>query len=179
MDDIIVIDDCISKNYQDFVEKELFAEKVPWVFLKDVTYDVDTTKYHHGVHGFQHSVFTGDEGVVSSAHWFLYPILLEACAKEGREVSQLFRIRVGLYVNSGTSDYNNVHTDSDFHHWVGLYYINDADGDTVFFENDRATERHRIAPKKGSFVLFDGSIPHASSNPVKQQYRTTVNFNFV
>ena len=57
-----------------------------------------------------------------------------------------------------------------------LYYINDADGDTFFFDSDGMII-HRETPERGKMVIFDGSIFHASSSPSKN-IRMTLNINY-
>lgn len=65
-----------------------------------------------------------------------------------------------------------------------LYYVNDADGDTVIF-NKRWTGEdpgkleisYRVSPKAGSAVLFDSNIYHASSSPTTG-IRSVINFIF-
>ena len=51
--------------------------------------------------------------------------------------------------------HNNMHTDMKCPHTVCLYYVNDADGDTFFFDKNREIV-DRVTPKKGSMVVFDG-----------------------
>ena len=56
-----------------------------------------------------------------------------------------------------------------------IYYINDSDGDTIFF-NDKLKEIKRVNPKKGRAVIFDSQILHCGCNPIKQQQRGVINF---
>ena len=56
--------------------------------------------------------------------------------------------------------------------------MNDSDGDTILFKDDKKTEIKRITPKKGRIVFFDGLIPHCSSPPTKN-HRAIVNINFI
>jgi len=70
------------------------------------------------------------------------------------------------------------HHDQSSPHLVCLYYINDSDGDTILFEDDKKTEIQRVSPKKGRLVCFDGSIPHCGSTS-KTNTRATLNFNFL
>ena len=71
---------------------------------------------------------------------------------------------------------HNFHIDQQFPHIVALYYVNDADGDTFFFDN-HGQEIHRETPERGKMVIFDGSTYHSSSPPSKN-VRMTLNINY-
>jgi len=74
---------------------------------------------------------------------------------------------------------HNFHIDQQFPHIVALYYINDADGDTIFCdEHDHSKIIHRETPKRGKCVIFEGlHAYHASSSPTKN-IRMTLNINY-
>ena len=172
---ILVVDDFITDQTQNFICQQLQAEAVPWCFLPDVTH---SDKEKRNV-GFAHTPFK-DGSVQSTAYWFLYPILLAACDKNNIIVKQLLRIRIGLYVNKSSSTTHQRHVDNPMPHLVGLYYVDDSDGDTVFYKDGVSDEElMRCTPKKGRMVLFDGAIYHASTSPVEKTHRMTVNFNFL
>ena len=66
---------------------------------------------------------------------------------------------------------------------IFLYYASDSDGDTVFFEEKHIdavnpTVTHRIPHKKGTALLFDNTILHASASPRVSEYRVNINFVF-
>jgi hypothetical protein len=170
---ILVIENCISPQFMDFVDRELQATTLQWQYQENVTGDTLANSNP----GFASSVFQNGTPV-NMAYWFLYPLLLEAAGRHNLFVEQLLRIRVGAYVNRNTQQHNNVHIDSSDPHIVGLYYPHDSDGDTVFFTAmDGKEELLRVSPKRGSMVFFDGNIPHASSNPTERAIRLTVNYN--
>ena len=62
-------------------------------------------------------------------------------------------------------------------HKVLLYYINDSDGPTYFF-NDLYEITDSIQPKQGVGVFFDGSQIRAASNPVFNPFRFVLNIDF-
>ena len=60
---------------------------------------------------------------------------------------------------------------------TALYYVNDSDGDTVFFD-DTYNIVQRIKPEKGKGVIFDNLIYHASTCPQVHNTRMVINFNY-
>lgn len=44
--------------------------------------------------------------------------------------------------------------------WTFVYYVNDADGDTVFFSDEGKTEMKRTKYKKGNAILFPAHYWH-------------------
>ena len=60
------------------------------------------------------------------------------------------------------------HIDIEVEHMVVIYFINDADGDTVFFES--------VEPRKGRAIIFDGKIKHGGGIP-KNGPRCIANFD--
>ena len=62
-------------------------------------------------------------------------------------------------------------------HKVLLYYINDSDGPTYFF-NESYDIANSINPRQGVGVIFDGDQIHAASNPVFNPFRFVLNINF-
>ena len=75
--------------------------------------------------------------------------------------------------------HNTPHIDytEDVPHYVLLYYLNESDGDTFFFNKDHSVMK-RIAPEPNKLVFFNGSIEHASSHPSNHKYRIAMNTDF-
>lgn len=88
-----------------------------------------------------------------------------------------------------------VHVDQLEPHYSIIYYVNDTDGDTIFYDNTLGgdyskwteilginkdlsifSEIKRVPPKKGRIVIFDGKIFHRSSYPISKD-RYIINFN--
>ena len=180
-----VINNVISKKYQDQIEKMMLSLDFDWHFLDDVTYalngendDPKRVEFPDakGSPGFAHMFYHKPDGVdIMSKHYlFVLPLLLSFVEEDNFE---LIRIKGGLLLPTGIG-YNMPHIDLDAPHKVGLYYVNESDGDTVFFNKDNQVEK-RVQPKKGSVVIFDGSTYHASSCPLYHNKRVVINFNYV
>lgn len=189
MSDLIIIDDCIPKTMQEIIKDEVFSLQFPWVLLDNITDSTDKSGSLY--YGLNHTFLAGDKKVLQPIFPYLLPIVVSAVDKlnlkyvyEKLEAGRLF-----LQLPSGESKQNNPHIDSTKPHWVFLYYVNDSDGDTVFFKRKSPWETDlsygevdfeidkTFSPKQGTLVIFDGSTYHASSSPTKNK-RCVVNFNY-
>lgn len=173
---IKVIENCVSQQYVDFINKELDPTNIPWTYIDNVAYTTEQMKLQMGIFNLVYY----DNKILSNSYWYLYPLLLETANKAGFFIEQLIRIRIGGYLNVNTINNRHlIHTDFDGPHITALYYPHDTDGDTVFYDSYEGTnEIYRISPKRGTIVFFDGSIPHASTSPIEHNIRITLNFNF-
>lgn len=98
---------------------------------------------------------------------------------ENYDIKNIIRSKANLQTqtkNTSVNQLNPPHTDMDFPHYVMLYYVNDCDGDTFFFDRDGNLLK-RVSPKKGRLVYFNGEIYHAGSNPIKSKDRIVININ--
>ena len=59
-----------------------------------------------------------------------------------------------------------------------IFYVNDTDGDTIIYGQDRLEIKERVSPKANRLVIFDGDILHTGSSPTKHKTRILINSNF-
>lgn len=123
----------------------------------------------------------------TSAYEYFLKVFEHFALKHGIEYSQILRAKLNWLPRSfSVAGYHTPHVDYDSDHRVFLYYINDSDGDTVFF-NERLsdqvptlfTEDIRVNPVAGRAVVFDGDIYHASSSPIHSEFRCILNIDFL
>lgn len=87
--------------------------------------------------------------------------------------------------------------------WNGLYYVNDNDGNTNFFDLNGDIDinvfgdisqlearkqyyekfgelkiKKSVKAKKGRFVVFRGDVLHAGANPINNKERIVINYNY-
>jgi hypothetical protein len=75
--------------------------------------------------------------------------------------------------------YHTPHIDNGFENQVtAIYYVNDSDGDTFFFD-DSGKITKRVTPKKGTLVMWKGKVFHAKSSPIKTTSRVVININLL
>ncbi len=194
-DKIVVIDDFVAPAYQDELERVITSNEFPMYM------NMQTCLYNESVPAYQQMVdrHTREsphlvhvlvrEGEVSSDFWPLVaPFLYHAMNTFDKKLT-LERIKVNLGLgNLGFLDteYHPPHKDTDIEGaYVGVYYVNDSDGDTVFFEEpDKNITTgefkviKRATPKKGRFVLFPATLLHAGRPPIRFTTRYLINFIF-
>ena len=88
------------------------------------------------------------------------------------------RLRWGMTTTLNKIHKHNPHIDMPIPHKVILFYLNDSDGDTNFYNKEHKII-DSVTPKENRAVLFDGSILHSSSKPIKFARRIVLNINLV
>ena len=195
----------ISKELADLLEKELYSQKVNWTYYPDtVAYYENTTeenqKYIDNInveHGpikdsqrFSHSVYNLKqakypfEALLSSLDsplrqdFKFFPIFIneiqDTFFPHGYEIT---RCAVNRQLISPTRYLNGIHPDAECEKtFTVLYYVNDSDGDTLFFNKDNLVKS--VAPVKGTGVIFPSTMWHAGACPTKSNTRTVINILF-
>jgi hypothetical protein len=190
---LVQLDDVIPKAYQDQLEAETSA--LGWYFHKETARPGLSFSQSYG--GFFHMAYDAapPSPVASAINALLVPLLFVSLDKAKLKLNDLIRVRLGMFPRTLLDvPYHNPHVDFYEPHLVGLYYVNDSDGDTAVFKETsdsvsleqsvkyanegRFTELARISPKKGRMVFFDGKHYHASMHPLEHPQRIVVTFNF-
>ena len=199
--DVIEFDDVITKLYQDQIEAETTSPRMAWFFRLEPGRSGAlgaANAAEAGYSGFSNTVFHADEAGAppSTMTALLLPLLLTFCDRAKRPFTRLLRIRLGLYPRMMIeSAYHHPHVDFYQPHYNALYYVNDADGDTVIFNEtfedvsqamlpaytneQRFTVAKRVSPKKGRMIGFDGKRYHASMHPMQASHRIVIAFSFL
>jgi hypothetical protein len=190
---LVQIEDVIPKAYQDQLEAETSA--LGWFFHQETARPGLSFSNSYG--GFFHMAFdiASPAPVASNINALLVPLLFVSLDKANLKLNDLIRVRLGMFPKTMLDvPYHNPHVDFYEPHLVGLYYVNDADGDSVVFNETfeqvsleqsasyanqgKFTELARISPKKGRMVFFDGKHYHASMHPKTHAQRIVVTFDF-
>ena len=99
---------------------------------------------------------------------------------EQNHVPSNFRVRrlmINMQTIRPTWSMNAPHPD--FHNKdmiTVLYYVNDSDGDTFFFEGPECV--NRVSPVKGTAAVYPSNMVHAGSTPTKTETRVVINMCF-
>lgn len=87
------------------------------------------------------------------------------------------RILINLQTIRPVYQLNAIHPDFSRDDFITiLYYVNNSDGDTYFFEGSECV--HQVSPVKGTAAKYPSTMLHAGSTPVKTETRIVINFVF-
>lgn len=187
----LVIDDLLPEEVANEIEDILFNE-LNWKFIKDITYDgmeQNTPAFCH--------VFSNVDWVGYNCSYLktVQPIIDYGTKAVNFNPKLLLKSRTFLqlplhekYTNTWL---DRLHTDQPFPHLVLLYYVIDAEGDTILVNKtleekntmsslsaDDYEEICRVTPKKNRLVIFDGRYYHTAYQP-KNGLRCIINFNLL
>lgn len=184
-----IFDNVIDIDLQNDLESFMIGDSFPWFFSQAGFYNISTfvsedtkdiidkSKSIHEYFVLSHMTYDYERGITST---FNEPceFILKSVVKTRYE---LLRIKCNLsprVESFKTNEHNIPHTDFQIDNSkTMLYYANDSDGDTFFFDNGGNVIK-TVSPKKGRAVIFDSNILHAGSHPAKSEKRITINYNF-
>jgi hypothetical protein len=183
--EIIVIDDVFGPQVQDTLESWLLAGDSDWYFSKDIAFadDVVDRGNYKSKFGFSKTFFSVANSTKTPLFDTIFPLLLQSCDKINFLVEQVLFSRSFLTIplpECTPGEMDNIHVDLIHPHLVSLYYVNDSDGDTVFFDQclDDYLDRPDIAqalenidyssPGKGAIEVADSMIDKSNFTILKR-----------
>lgn len=186
----MIIDNCLPEVvFNELVDQVTNWDYTSWYYAQNTAYNlVDRDLLFHS--SLAHtSVREGkDNSRLSSVSREAVNIIL---FQAGENLESIYRIRFGLITCTSETIIHDSHVDyGDFKHRTGLLYLNDSDGDTIFYNKfhkpgqpaikcDNEDIIQRVEPKRNRVTLFDGWQYHSSSTPTKNSYRLVMNFNYI
>ena len=143
-----------------------------WYFNSNISYtNQDRNKLQE--FGFTHTFWDSNGIRNTNVALFWKPGLLQIM--DAINSSIIIRSRADMTTNVPKSFFHDPHVDYCFPHLSVVYYVNDSDGDTFFFDDENKLIK-RVSPRDGRAVMFDSNISHAGSNPIHRNIRMVVNF---
>ena len=179
-----VIDNFIKPHIQDSLEQLFLSESFPYFYNKEPieldgsnNYFVD--KDTLDVPQFGH-MFIAD-GQINSQHYGHISPISNKLVDTIDTPCHILRCKLNMNVIDSrfAYKYHTPHIDNAFEEQItAIYYVNDSDGDTFFFDKEeKITER--FTPKKGRLIWWKGRYFHAKSSPTKSINRLVLNFNLL
>jgi hypothetical protein len=187
----IILDDFIEKKLQNQIEDAMFD--CNWSFKIDNTYDYNASlmgmKYRKFLNPFEYDI---SPSIITNLQTnqkifkLFFPIIEKTCNHINFNLEQISRCIAeiqGVQVIRKQNKVCNIHINQKTPHLVLLYYVNDADGETLLFDktiNDIEDDDinmiyidekyefnavNKVMPKRGRILLFDGRTYHSASSP--------------
>lgn len=190
----VQVENFLPNSYQKVLFDLVTQNSFPWYYHESISGidNLDQFSQDNLQYGFAHIAYSNDEAYEFSKTF--YPMIFFIEEKFNIPVEKLLRIRLGL--NLRKTDKNVVHgphVDYQVPHKTLLYYVNDSDGDTIFYDkffeiNDMSKNsvdfsemkiEKTVSPKQNRAIVFDGLQYHSSSSPSKYVKRIAININFI
>ena len=191
---VFVVDDILAKEQQETLKKILLSSHFPWHFIPDVTGEHSKD----GRPAFNNYLIDGEKVNVGGKPLSLLQQLINNSLSElGKKLNvkanyELFRMRTFIQMplaNLSGSRRDAHHVDYyNERHLSILYYVFDADGDTIIYENMYHPDnpgvpdikdlkvKKKVTPKQGRVIIFDGYHWHTGTQPQKGM-RCVINSN--
>lgn len=187
---ITIVDDFIHPEYQDYLEKFMLSNSFPWyVNCSTVKEDSETVypdkKAVDSYYLFHTFISMGE--LNSNFYNYIAPIAFHLTAKTGLKTDNPLNIRANLSTQDNNFvkgfNYRPPHVDvAEDNYITAIYYVNDSDGDTIFFkapvDGQPLEIDQKVSPKKGRMVFFDSKTYHSGEPPIKNDKRCLINYNF-
>ena len=178
-----IIDNFLEPYYFDYLSDCVNNQSFQWKYQKNVsTFSQGDDGWLHGLsHGLYDPQYGMDFQTEKSEIWI--PVILKIEQDLIGSKASLLRARLDMTVKSPPGTIHTPHQDLKQPHWTTIFYLNDADGDTVIYNeterSDNYTIKDIITPKKNRIICFDGSHFHTGHSPSKCSNRILMNSNFI
>lgn len=183
-----IFDDIIPVWYQNALEDTFLGGNVPWKFLErinenDIPMNIQGAEISNNLSALSHLMFFNGRPTSEYYHLVL-PLMYSIEQMTGRMPREILKIKSGMVFSNSRELIGTPHADTDIPHNTFLYYVNDSDGDTYFFDRfigddiDGMKVVNRVSPKRGRAVIFDGQQYHSTGYPVYTRQRAFINVNY-
>ena len=175
------IENLLGPNHYGFVSSKIDSPSTKWYYAETTANYFDKKEPYHS--SFGHLIYKKDQGALSELFDLTMPILTTALDKQQKSLKDLIRIRLGLITRVPHEVIHAPHKDHNGPHTTALYYLNDADGDTVVYNetemSDSYTVKEKLTPKANTWHQFDGNHYHSSAAPINTEKRIVITYNFI
>jgi hypothetical protein len=185
----IILDDLIEDELQNQIEDSMFDCR--WEFMMDNCFGSKTSEctYRKFLSPFNYDIspaFISNFLIYKNNEQYkkILPLIKKSTNKIKFNIEKIERCYGAIHaITRDTSKIDNIHINRQVPHLVMLYYVNDSDGDTILYDKVlgdippkfnlypddyfKFNIVHRINPKRGRLLFFDGRVYHASSSPTK------------
>ena len=186
---ISIIKNCISVKEQNLIENYVSNSNFYWNYyegtiLKDDLYSTNYCVIEKGINPPQ---FCHIVSMNKNSNLIFFQNIFNFLSAHYNCNLHILKCKINLLMQNTDNTHHYPHADIDnFDEDIrsAIYYINDSDGETYFFnefapkQSNIITTKQKIFPKKGSILLFDSRRFHSSSSPISSKRRMVLNITF-
>ena len=179
-----VIDNFLTKSYHQDILALMNGPNFDWYFNSNISYTQNENS-RLNEYGFSHVLWDVDGKRNSNTATLWQPGLYQIM--DIVDCNSVLRSRADMTMFSPDEFIHDPHVDFKFPHISVVYYVNDSDGDTIFYNKRHSSEDpipsdleivERVSPKANRLVAFEGDIIHTGCSPMKHKNRIIINSNF-
>ena len=174
--------DVLSPEHYAELKEQIDGNQFGWYFLNDHNYGLATDDEAINF-GFRH-LLIADNNSNSGFSGMVLPIVFAIKDAVGQKLEEIVSVHANMTINIGRQHGGHPHTDCQSvkdtetsELYSAIYYVDDCDGDTLFFEDDKKTVFHRQTPVANSMIVFHRTVTHSATLPMVSQKRRIINFN--
>jgi hypothetical protein len=172
-----IIDNFVDVEDLDKLLKIMDGLDFPWFYRESSSYESGKDKVPQFAH-----IFYTDNKINSYYFELILPWLRKFEDVTEYKIKRIHRIKANMLLdqNHKESDIKiSIHRDitegKDYDHYVSLlYYIDDADGDTLIYKGKEVIKK--VSPKRNRAFIFKSNTLHNATPPKKQHTRRVINF---
>lgn len=180
---IQIFDDLLSYSQVNEMEELVTSVHFPW-YLQKATI-TDRYKYDHewqndktrfaDIEWLSHGFIDDDKD--NSGYVNLPKFIFNAINDRlSGKYKSILRCQANLVFCDNSGKPTIPHIDSTKPHDVILYYVNESDGDSIFYD-EIGNVANTVSPKKGRVVIFNGGLIHSGTPPKTSNKRILFNYN--
>ena len=182
-----IIDNFLTNKYHEEILELLSGSQFEWYYEYNISgYKRSPLDTHLNEYGFSHIFWNGQFGENNSQYsLFIKPMLYQIM--DAANCDYILRARADMVTWTGKEDFiHHAHSDYDVPNIASVFYVNETDGDTIFYnvkpgdvpKDKELKEYDRVSPKPNRLVIFDGELLHTGSSPTKHKNRILINSNY-
>ena len=183
-----ILDNILTKENQTEIRTIMESNNFPWYWNDSTLYPKESNHKSPGqlTHSFLYN------GEVSSPYFDKMRVIVDAfIEKTGIKLKAISRFKANLNPKTIITreelkagyhrDLGDIEYDSEAEEFYSkfismIYYVDDSDGDTLFFDPDG--KETRVTPKEGRIVWFPSYSLHGGTPPEVSKKRIIINFIF-
>jgi hypothetical protein len=180
--EIVKINNVLPDDYHGVIVAAVTGELFEWNLIRDISNSGnpsdDITEY-----AFRHKLWWQNKKVSEWANLF-DPLMSAFVDCTNGSLVYVPKVFLNMNMNYGKQNKNLSHCDGSMDmetetlkRFTGIYYVNDSDGDTLFYSDDGETVVNSVSPEANTMIVFRSGFLHSRQLPLASNTRLVLNMN--